>query len=228
MGYFIESNDELFANQVDTFATELPTYKVVLGFSDAEVAEAVADAAFIKWTVKKDSIIEDYAHSFKTFKHNARHSKTGATLAPPAMPIIDAMPAVVKDGIQKRFAQKANKAKAAVGVTTDILQALGIAAASSATSRASSPSDTPDLQVILNAGCAELSFHLVGYSAINIYKDTGSGSHLYKTLHRSPYKDLQLPPIGQTALYKYKAIYVENDDETGAMSAEVSVAVVGK
>ena len=72
MQYFIESNDELFANQLDTFALELPSYKAVLGFSDAEVAEAVADAAFMKWTVKKDSIMEDYAHSFKTFKHKAR------------------------------------------------------------------------------------------------------------------------------------------------------------
>jgi hypothetical protein len=111
MQYFIESNAELFANQLDTFATELPTYKVVLGFTDAEVAEAVADAAFMKWTVKKDSIMEDYAHSFKTFKHNARHGKTVATLSPPAMPVIDPMPAAVKDGIQQRFAKKPIKQK---------------------------------------------------------------------------------------------------------------------
>jgi hypothetical protein len=29
-------------------------------------------------------------------------------------------------------------------------------------------------------------------------------------------------------LYKYKAIYVENDVEVGAMSAELSIAVVGR
>ncbi len=51
---------------------------------------------------------------------------------------------------------------------------------------------------------------------------------LLKTAHRSPVKDTHLPAAGQTALYKYKAIYVENDVEVGAMSAEISIAVAGR
>lgn len=228
MAYFIESNVELFANQLDKFATELPNHKAALGFSDPEVAEAVADAAFMKWTVKKDSIMEDYAHSFKTFKHNARYGKTAATLAPPAMPVIDAMPTAVKDGIQARFVKKANKAKAATGATADILQALGIASSGSSTARTASDADTPDLKVTLNAGYPQLSFHLLGYEAVNIYKDAGMGYQLLKTAHRSPVQDAQLPAVGVAANYKYKAIYVSHDEETGTMSAEVSVAVVGR
>jgi hypothetical protein len=228
MQYFIESNGELFANQLDKFATELPTYKAVLGFTDAEVAEAVADAAFMKWTVKKDSIMEDYAHSFKAFEHNARYGKAGVALAPPAMPIIDAMPAVVKDGIQARFAQKVKKAKAANGVTEEILKALGIAGSSSTASREADENDTPDLKVSLNAGYPHISFHLFGYEAVNIYKDAGNGYVPFKTVHRSPVKDTQLPAAGVAANYKYKAIYVDHDQETGKMSAEISVAVVGR
>jgi hypothetical protein len=55
-----------------------------------------------------------------------------------------------------------------------------------------------------------------------------SGYALLKTAHRSPVKDTHLPAAGQTALYKYKAIYVENDVEVGTMSAELSIAVVGR
>jgi hypothetical protein len=55
-----------------------------------------------------------------------------------------------------------------------------------------------------------------------------SGYALLKTANRSPIKNTHLPAAGQTALYKYKAIYVENDVEVGAMSAELSIAVVGR
>jgi hypothetical protein len=229
MGYFVESNDESFANQLDQFATELPNYKDELGFTDAEADEAKDDAAFMKWVVKTDGINEDYAHSFKSFKNQARNGKTNTALAAPPAPIVDAMPKIVNDGIQARFVQKANKAKNAIGVTEDILKALGLV--STGTGAKGDPStDTPDLKVVLNAGYPELSFHLKGYKSVNIYKDAGSGygNKPYKTLLSSPFKDKELPALGQTALYKYKAIYVVNDEETGTMSAEVSVAVVGR
>ncbi|MCX6187856.1 MAG: hypothetical protein NTU43_12855, partial [Bacteroidetes bacterium] len=140
---------------------------------------------------------------------------------PPVAPAIEAMPALVKPGIQARFAQKANKAKAAAGATDTILKALGIFSQSSSTTN---PADSPDLKVSIHAGYPELSFHLYGYQAVNIYKD----GKLCKTAHSSPYKDKDLPAAGTTALVKYKAIYLDHDEETGTMSPEVSIAVEGK
>jgi hypothetical protein len=229
MGYFVESNDELFANQLDQFASELPNYKAELGFTDAEVNEAKDDAAYMKWVVKTDSIYADFSHGYKSFKNQARYGKSMMALLAPPTPIIDAVPKAVKDGIQARFVQKANKAKNAIGVTRDILKLLGLVGSGSG-SKGDSVKDTPSLKVIFNAGYPEVSFHLNGYKSINLYKDAGSGygNNPYKTITRSPFRDKELPAVGETALYKYKAIYVLNDEETGMMSGEVSIAVVGR
>ena len=226
MPYFIPRNNQECANSLTQFATEIPNYQAALGFTAAEVAEAVADAAFMQWTVKTEGIIEDYADSFKTFLHDARYNATNIALVPPPAPVLDAAPAAVKSGIQARFAQKAKKAKASINYTETIGKALGIV--SSSTASRGTDTDTPDLKVTLVAGFPTLSFHLIGYEAVNIYKDDGTGYKLFKTAHRSPAKDTNLPAVGQTALYKYQAIYIDHDTEVATMSPEVSVAVVGR
>ncbi len=224
--YFIPTNREKFAGLLKTFALELPNYKTTLGFVDADVAEAVADADFMGWVVKTEGIQEDYAAGFSSFYKDARYQKTDLDLAAPPAPVIDAMPKTVKSGIQARFAQKVKQAKASANYTETIGKTLGIVSSSSA-ARGNS-NDTPDLKVVLSAGYPELGFKLGGYEAVNVYKDAGNGYSLLKTAHRSPVKDIHLPAAGQTALYKYKAIYVENDVEVGAMSAEISIAVAGR
>ncbi len=224
--YYIPFNRERFAALLNTFALELPNYSSTLGFTKDDEDEAVEDAAYMSWVVKTASIYEDYALGFGSFYKDARYLKTDLVLAAPPLPVIDAMPKAVKSGIQARFAQKVKQAKASVNYTETIGKALGIVSSSSA-ARGNS-NDTPDLKLVLNAGYPELSFKLNGYEAVNIYKDAGSGYTLLKTAHRSPVKDTHLPAAGQTALYKYKAIYVENDVEVGAMSAEISIAVAGR
>ncbi len=224
--YYIPSNREKFAALLTTFALELPNYKTTLGFSDDDVNEAVDDAAYMSWIVKTADINEDYALGFGSFYKDARYLKTDLDLAAPPVPVIDTIPKAVKSGIQARFAQKVKQAKASANYTETIGKALGIVGTS--TAARGNATDSPELKLLLNGGYPELSFKLNGYEAVNIYKDAGNGYALLKTAHRSPVKDIHLPAAGQTALYKYKAIYVENDVEVGTMSAEVSIAVAGK
>lgn len=227
MDYYIKGNNELFANQLSQFATEIPGYKTTLGFTDAEVRAVEEDAAYMLWVVRRDSVLEDYAHSSKAFMHDARHGMGIIALQEPPPLVLSAAPSAVLPGIQGRFAQLARKAKASAAYTETIGKALGIVGAASSTK----PGDgvAPDLKVALAAGHAQLSFHLNGFAAVNVYKDsgTGYGSKPYVTQHHSPWKEKEHPASGQTALYKYKAIYMEHDEETGSMSAEVSIAVVG-
>jgi hypothetical protein len=182
--YFIPFNREKFAALLKTFALEMPNYKTTLGFTDADVTEAVEDADYMGWTVKTASIYEDYALGFGSFYKDARYLKTDLPLAAPPAPVIDAMPKAVKSGIQARFAQKVKQAKASANYTETIGKALGIVSSSSAAR--GNTTDTPDLKLVLNAGYPELSFKLNGYEAVNIYKDAGSGYSLLKTAHRSP------------------------------------------
>ena len=213
MDYFIETNYSAFSVQLNTFATELPSYKDLLGFTDAEVAEAVADAAYMDWLVKSDDIITGYGHEYKQFEHLARNGAVGVTtLTPPAVPVLPVAPTLVAPGIQKRFAVKAAKAKANPACTNAIQQKLGIASISGSTAN---DSKAPDVKATLSAGYPELSFHIYSHQAVNLYRDKGDGkgygSTPYKTLHSSPFTDKDVPAIGQTALYKYKMIYLEHD-----------------
>lgn len=65
---FIEQNDANYSKQLNNFATKLPTYKAVLGFTDAEVAEATADAAFFDYILKAGMEVETFTHNFKAYK----------------------------------------------------------------------------------------------------------------------------------------------------------------
>ena len=78
MKYFIESNDELFANQISIFASELPNYAALLGFTAAEVKEAADDAAYMQWVVKMVKEIEHYDAEAGKFKDIARHGAANA------------------------------------------------------------------------------------------------------------------------------------------------------
>ena len=226
MSYFVEGNTPLFSLQISIFAQELPHYEVLLGFDAAEVTEAVEDAAYMAWVVKCDATVAKYKLGWKSFEGLTREGSADVlVLTPPAAPVFDVMPLLVKPGVQKRFTQKAAKAKANKDCSEDIQKILGIY-----TTPGAVVTIAPDLKVKEEAGYPLLSFHKHGRIAINLYRNTGTGydSKPYKTLTKSPFLDTDLPAIGVAGHFKYKGIYVVNDIETGSFSPEISINVVGR
>lgn len=224
--YFVKSNVAEFSTQLTGFSVELPNYSALLGFSDDEKTEAVDDAAYMAWIVKTDEDAAKNKLAWKAFEELAREGSLDIDeLVPPAALVITTAPTLVKPGIQKRFTQKAAKAKANKKCSESIQRTLGIFS-----SPDTSVVSAPDLKVAQSAGHPELIFQKHGYLSINLYRDTGSGygSAPYKTLTKSHYVDYDLPAINVTALYKYKAIFVVDDVETGNFSPEVSITVVGR
>jgi hypothetical protein len=231
MSYYVESNNAAFSIQLNTFASELPAYATTLGFSAGDLAETVADAAYMDWMVKVDNIVEGYAGEFAKFLHDTRFPPAGgaSTLTPPAVPILPAAPATVPaPGIQLRFTTKAKKAKDNNACTDAIQQKLGIFTSAST----AHDGEAPDLKVKLNAGYPSISFHKYTHQAANLYRDIGDGNGYapapYKTLLSSPFVDKSLPAVGVTAVYKYKMVFLEHGEESGDFSGDVSVTVVGR
>ena len=223
--YFVKQNNVQFSNQISGFSKELPHYSDGLGFTKDEVTEAANDANFMAWLVKSEMTEERNKLSWTAFVNASRDGADGAlVLVPPVAIVLDAMPTLVLPGIEKRFAQKAAKAKAN-GCSEAIQKILGIY-----TSPETTEVTVPDVKVREEAGFPEISFHKYGHAAINLYRNTGTGygSKPYKTLTKSAFIDTDLPAIGVTAQYKYKGIYTVNDIETGSYSPEVSINVVGK
>ena len=225
MSYFVEDNNELFSLQITIFSEQLPNY-LFLGFVAEDVTAAVDDAAFMAWLVKSADSVEKSKLSWTSFLDLGRDGSASVlALTPPSDPVFDVMPTLVSPGIQKRFAQKAARAKANPNCSESIQKILGIF-----TTPDGVVTTAPDLKVKEDAGFPELSFHKYRHTAVNIYRNTGAGygSAPYKTLTHSPFQDTDLPAIGVSGQYKYKGIYVVNDKETGSFSPEVSANVVGR
>lgn len=229
MSYFVETNDELFANQLGVFSSELPSYAALLGLNAAEVKEAQEDAAYMKWVVDALKKVENYAEEVSTFKDIARMGLANVTvLTPPSAPNLDAPPKQVLPDIEARFQQLANRAKAAKDYTPAIGEKLGIVSAGNVFDP---KAGKPFLKVSVDAGYPEISFNRGRYPAGNLYRDIGSGygDKPYATLVTRNYRDENsLPEANESRLIKYKMIYVYKNEEVGFWSDEVSVAVAGK
>ena len=226
MSYFIEGNVALFSTQLTKFSVRLPIYAADLGFSVDEKKEAVDDAAYMAWIVKTYEDAETNKLAWKAYETLARDGSVDIlVLVPPSPIVIAAAPTLVAPGIQRRFAQKAAKAKANTKCSESVQKDLGIYTTPDAV-----VTIIPDLKVAEQAGHPMLIFTKHGFLVVNLYRDagTGYGSNPYKTLTKSHFVDYGLPAAGVAAHYKYKIVFVENDVEVGSFSPEVSINVVGR
>ncbi len=228
--YFIERTIALLVIQLGTFALNLKALATTLGFSVAEVKEAEDDAAYIGWVEKCLDAIEAYNSAYIAYMHMVRFGEKGVTtISEPIMPVFLPAPTSVNAGVQVRFAEKARKAKANPACTSDMQKLLGIAAIPNPAAKGD---EVPDIKVKDGAGYPTIRFHKYDNDGMNLYRDKGDGKGYsvspFKTLLFSPFADKDLPAVGQTAVYKYKGIYLAHDKETGNFSPEVSITVVGR
>ncbi len=227
MGTFIDNNDLAFSKQLKNFASKLVTYKTVLGITDAELVEAAADALFYDYVLQTDMEVETFAHNYKNYKNTARYgSKNTTTLgALPTLTAFVAPPTTVGGNIQSRFSQKAAKAKTSPNYTEAIGKDLDIEAAATTFNPTAGK---PTFTLNLNANHPEIHFIKGKYNGVAIYKDAGDGYHFIDKAFYAVYIDKSaLPAAGKSAIWKYKLIYLYHDAETGSMSDEASIAMVG-
>jgi hypothetical protein len=82
--------------------------------------------------------------------------------------------------------------------------------------------------VELDAGKVNLSWLKQGMDALELWVDRGAG-FVFLAIDSIPdYTDTAaMPPAGQSALWKYKGIYIQADQRVGQWSDIVSIAVAG-
>jgi hypothetical protein len=223
---FVETNDDAFDAQLHNFSSKLPNYKTLLGFTAEELDEAKNDSLFWSYTLKGDNLVEKYAKDFKKSKSLLRKgSGNGIFNGLPDPPDLGVPPHKVAANIQYRFSSKAKKAKASTNYTKAIGADLGI----EAPHQTFEPSQgKPNLSIFLNAGHPEISYVKSKYNGLALYKDSGDGFKFLATLIKTRYVDkTPLPPSGTSKVWRYKAIYIWQDNEIGKWSDENSIAVAG-
>lgn len=226
---FVENEDLEFSNQLNTFASVLPTYAATLGITAGEVSDAEKDAAFFSYVLARQFDVQAFAEELTGYKNLARYGRGTEIL--PALPTPPSFPApapsVVGAKIEERFRKKAAKIKASPNYTDSIGQALRIVKPETPFV----PADgKPRFKIIIDAGRPVIKWTKGQYQGVDVYADYGDGQGFRKAERdlSSPFVDRHdLPAAGQSAVWKYKLIYVFKDEQVGRWSDEASVTVVG-
>jgi hypothetical protein len=226
--YYLPSDDNGKAGWINNLAGKLPTYQAVLGLTAADVASMTADAAFFTYALNAQTQVAAYAQQWTAYKNSARNGSAPALGAIPVAPVLPApAPAMVAPGIIGRATALVARIKVTPGYTDSIGQALQIIGADN-------PVDPTTLKPILNvqldAGEVDISWTKQGMDGLEIQVDRGDGKgFVFLAIDTIPnYTDTApMPAAGQSALWKYKSIYIQADQRVGQWSDVVSIPVAG-
>lgn len=227
MDYFIKRNDEQFGLQLTNFASKIGDYATLFNLTPDEVTKAERDAAFFNWVVNNLPKVETYKQNWFNFKRIARKGEGSVTEnTVPNPPTFDAMPGGVSPDIQGRFASMAKRIKAHQNYTTAIGENLGIEGAEQ--QRMAIENAQPILKAMMSGGKVILEWKKYDYEGIVIEKDTGEGFKvLDKSIHPNYTDNSALPPQGQSALWRYRAMYFLREGNVGDWSDIVTIPVTG-
>lgn len=227
MGYYLEETDEKLAIQVNNFANKIDTYAAMFGFTAAETLSMRYDAMFLTWVVNNNKKIDTYKKNWTALKNQTikGDGSTATTIPPP--PTLDAQPAAVAPGVLKRFTTMVNRVKVHAAYTVAIGQNLGIEAAAPATMVLSDAK--PVLKTTMNGDKVVVEWKKGKFSGVLLEKESGSGFVVLDKDFVPDYLDnTPLPAAGQTAIWKYRAIYLLKDEKVGQWSDEVSITITGR
>ena len=223
--YYLPSDDAGKGVWLNNLAAKLPSYSAALGLSAADVAAATADAAFFTYLLNSIAQVTAYAQQWTAYKNAARNGSAASLGAAPVPPVFGVIPPVVAPNILGRATALAARIKTAPGYTEAIGQALQIIGAEQTVDMNAMK---PILTAELDASQVNLGWTKQGMDALEIWVDRGAGFVFLAVDTVPDYIDTQpMPAAGQSALWKYKAIYHHGDSRVGQWSDVVSIPVAG-
>ena len=224
---YLENTDEKLSIQMTNFGSKIGTYATLFALTAAEVTANQADAAQFAWAVTNLKKIETHKKNWTTYKNILKKGEVNVTAnAAPTTPTLDVAPAAVAPGVLIRFTTMVNRVKAHPAYTTAIGQNLGIEKAT--TAKLNTDDAQPVLKAVMRGGKVNLVWKKANFSGIVIEKDSGEGfAMLDKDFSPDFIDNSVMPAQGESAIWKYRAIYLVGDDKVGLMSDVVTVTVMG-
>jgi hypothetical protein len=231
MATFIAKDETAFSLQLNTFADKIDQYKAALGIAQAKVDSVKADRNIYDFILGLNDQVQTYAQGFTSYKKLLRFGNDNEVLG--AVPVltfpVPPFPPLVAANIDKRFRDLVQDCAASPNFNDTIGQDLGIVAPfvpfDPATGK---PVFTIELST---GGYPLLKWKKIKFQGVEIWKDAGDGAGWKKHDRdmRPDYIDKSnLPPVGISKVWKYKMIYLVDDEVVGNWSDELSVTVYGE
>ena len=228
MKTFIEPADDKFAIQIKKFCDNIDTYKVVLGLVDAEVDALKDSCMFLVAIILWNPTLQSFAEGFTKYKNLARYGHLTELLG--ALPLIPSYPTPLPiptiANIQKQFADLIQKCVDSANFTSGMADTLGILAPDS-------PFDPQLGKPLIKGKLVDSGFPLLHVSKGHfqgwlLFKEGAAGwVKVDKMLHPNYIDHDPLPPVGQSAVRRYKANYLYKDQVVGIESDVFAITVFG-
>jgi hypothetical protein len=228
--YYLPVDDLAKLAFLKNYATNLANFSAELGISAEVVAQTKADAVNFEAALNSVENFKKYSQSVTAYKNQLRNGSETISASLPALPVLPTFTSPVLGNIFGRLTMQVRNIKSNPKATDSILKDLGVFGAEAAA--VDNNTVKPTIEVVLQAGKPNIIWKKSGHQGVHIYVDRGDGKG-YGTM---PYTDTKpdfldeypLPAAGQTAIWKYKAYYIEDDVEIGQESNELIVTVTGK
>ena len=225
--YFMPRTDAEKALWLKNFATKLPSYIAKYGLAAGDVSDAQKGADFFAWVLDARNLINESTNKWTTFRDEIRDGIPPGAL-PSAVPVaatLPTMPTLVAPGVIGRVSSIANRIKKHISYTEADGRDLGLEGIEQTIDLIEAK---PIISIRINGGHPEIVWTKNKMSAIEIHVDrSNSGNYVFLAVDSYPnYIDTApLPNPGESAQWKYKAIYRYKDTIVGHWSDEVSIPV---
>lgn len=227
---YISNSDSLFADQLQTFKTTIPSYAATLGVTAPQQTAHAADADYFNYLVACQSIMQNGAQQWTSWKDLIRGGGTPPPSGAPTVPVFPTAVPAVAPGVETRFRALVKQIKASANYNEAIGQALGIEGA-----QQTGPDLTtiqPEINAELSGSNVTVSWGWGGNSAfldmceIEVDRADGKGFVLLAMDTTPSYTDTAAL-LPTPTKWTYRAIYRVGDHRTGQWSKPAAVTVGG-
>lgn len=206
---------------LNNFASKFAQVSTTLGFVAADVTSVNNDAAMFSYLVNQVEIYTTAKEQRVDYKNLIKEGPIGSPAgALPVAPAAGTVPTVVAPGIFPRIAQLVQRIKNAPNYTEAIGKDLGIIATTPVIDPATWK---PVLRLVMQGGQVEVQWTKGDADALRIETDKGSGWQFLAVDTVPHYQDTT--PITAAAVWKYRAMYLLDDQLVGQWSDVASITV---
>jgi hypothetical protein len=220
--YYLPRQEKERVIWMDNFARKFAVVAASLGFTPAEVTSVNNDLAMLQYLTGMVDMISTMKQSCVAYKKAIAEGSLGKVGgAIPTLPTLPAAPALVPPGIFARTRKLVQRIKYAPSYTSAIGKDLGIVGA---LQTKNTDSLKPVIKLVKHGTFVEVQWTKGAADAIRIEVDRNGEGWKFVAIDAVPhYKDYT--PVAQPAVWKYRAIYLINDEIVGQWSDESSITV---